>query len=502
MRMARLHYCWIAALLSVAGYAATGGSVSLVDAARNQDRDTVRTLLKQRADPNAAEADGTTALQWAAHWNDLEMTDLLLKAGARPGAANRYGVTPLSEASLAGSGPLIEALLKAGADPNTIATMDGETVLMRAARGGNTDAVKVLLDHGADADARENYRGQTALMWAAAEGHPDIIKMLIAHGAEVGVRSLDRDTTLPKMEAGTPIAPIARGGLTALLFAVRQGQVEAARALLDGGADINEQDSDGNNALVLAILNSHYDLAQLLIDRGANPNVAAKNGRAALYTAVEIHDEDWSPRPARRTGDQTSSMAIIRALIAHGANVNARLTAPAPIAKLAQDAGDKTMASGATPFMRAARSADLELMRFLLEKGADPKLANKDGLNALMLASGLTWNDHIRGTEAQALDAAKLCASLGLDVNAATDKGETALHGAAGRGADSIVRFLVDKGANVSARDKKGLTPLDIAMGKGGAPGVVKDRHETTAALLRQLGGTPGQEVKQTAELK
>lgn len=279
------------------------------------------------------------------------------------------------------------------------------------------------------------------------------------------------------------------------------GQVEAARALLDGGADINEQDSDGNNALVLAILNSHYDLAQLLIDRGANPDVAAKNGRAALYTAVEMHDEDWSPRPARRTGDQTSCMAIIRALIGHGANVNARLTAPAPIAKLAQDAGDKTLAAGATPFMRAARSADLELMRFLLEKGADPKLANKDGLNALMLASGLTWNDHIRGTEAQALDAAKPCASLGLDVNAATDKGETALHGAAGRGADSIVRFLVDKGAHVSARDKKGLTPLDIAMGKGGAPGVVKDRHETTAALIRRLGGTPGQEVKQTAEL-
>ena len=186
---------------------------------------------------------------------------------------------------------------------------------MIASRTGNLDAVQVLLEHGADPDARETFRGQTALMWAAAESHTDVIKLLASHGADLNVRSFDRDTTPPKMEAGTPIAPIARGGLSALLFAARQGNLEAARALIEAGADINQCDSDGNNALVLSILNSHYDLAYLLLDKGADPNVAAKNGRAALYTAVEVHDADWSPRPARRESDQHTSMDIIHALL-------------------------------------------------------------------------------------------------------------------------------------------------------------------------------------------
>jgi ankyrin repeat protein len=370
---------------------------------------------------------------------------------------------------------------------------------MIASRTGNVDAVKVLLEHGADPDARETFRGQTALMWAAAEAHTEVIRLLASHGADLNVRSFDRDTTPPKMEAGTPIAPIARGGLSALLFAARQGNIDAARALMEAGADINQCDSDGNNALVLSILNSHFDLVYLLLDKGADPNVAARNGRAALYTAVEVHDADWSPRPARRESDQHNSMDIIHALLEKGAKVNAQLTAPAPIAKLAQDGGDRTLAAGATPFMRAARSADLEVMHLLLDKGADPKLANKDGLNALMLASGIGWTDHIRGTEAEALEAVKLCADLGLDVTKVTDKGETALHGAAGRGADTIVKFLVEKGANASARNKRGFTPLDIADGKGGAPGTVRDKHESTAALIAQLGGTPGQEVKEPA---
>jgi uncharacterized protein len=495
-----MRMCFLAAFLAASCYAATGGALTLVDAVKNQDRDSARALIKQHAGVNAAEPDGTTALHWAAHWNDAGLVDLLLRAGANAKAANRYGVTPLSEAAAGASAALIENLLQAGADPNTLATAQGETVLMIAARTGNADAVKVLLDHGADPDARETFRGQTALMWAAAEGHVDVIKLFAAHGADFNVRSFDRDTTLPKMEAGTPIAPIARGGLSALLFAARQGQIQAARALIEGGAQINECDSDGNNALVLAILNSHYDLAQLLLDKGADPNIAAKNGRTALYTAVEMHDADWSPRPARRETDQRTSMDLIRALLDQGAKTNAQLTAPAPIAKLAQDAGDRTLAAGATPFMRAARSADVETMGLLLDKGADPKLANKDGINALMLAAGLSWNDHIRGTEAQALETVKLCAELGLDVNAVTDKGETALHGAAGRGADSIVKFLAGKGAGVSAQNKRGFTPLDLANGKGGAPGTTPDRHESTAALLVSLGGTPGQEIKDTAK--
>ncbi len=477
------------AVFAVASYAAPTLSTPLVDAVKNQDKDAARALLKQQhPDVNAAEPDGTTALHWAAHWNDLEIADRLLRAGADVRAVNRYGVSPLSEASATGSGALVERLLKAGADPNTQATKQGETVLMTASRVGNIEAVKTLLNHGADADARENYRGQTALMWAAAEGHPGVLKLLIAHGADLNVRSFDRDTTAPKMEAGTPASPIARGGLTALQFAVRQGEMDSARTLLDAGADINQKDSDGNTALAIAILNAHYDLAQFLIDRRADPNIANKDGRAPLFTAVDMHDADWSPRPARREPDQHTSIDIIQALLAHGANVNGQLTAASPIMKLAQDPGDRSLASGATPFMRAARSADLEMMHLLLDKGSNPKLANKDGLNALMLAAGVSWADKIRGTDAEALEAVKLCVAQGLDVNAATDKGDTALHGAAGRGVDAIVKYLVENGARMDVKNKQGFTPLDIALGKVSGVGVApKPPKESTVALLKQL---------------
>jgi ankyrin repeat protein len=426
--------------------------------------------------------------------------DALLSDGANAIAINRYGATPLSEAVRAGGAPLIERLIKAGADPNTLVTSQAETVLMKASRDGNLDAVKVLLEHGADVNVKENFRGQTAVMWAAAEGHADIVKLLAAHGADLNLRSYDHDPTLPKMEAGTPNAPIARGGLTALLFAARQGEIETARALLDAKADINAVDSDGNNALTLSILNTHYDLTKLLIDRGADPNIASKNGRTALYSAVEMHDMDWSPRPAHKEVDKTTSMDVIHALLDHKANVNAQLTAPAPIEKHAQDMGDKSMGAGTTPFTRAARSADAELMHLLLDKGADPKLVGKDNQTALMVAAGVNYNDHIKGTEAEALEAVKICVSLGLNVNAATDKGETALHGAAKRGADSITKYLIEKGANVNARNKRGFTALDLAMGKGGYNGAPGPVHNAIAAMIRQAGGEPGQEIKETAK--
>ena len=500
MRIERLMQLSLASVLSVACYAATSGNTALVDAVKNQDAESVRTLLKQHVDVNAPEADGTTALHWAAHYGDLETADALLREGASAIAINRYGATPLSEAVRIGKAPLIEKLLEAGADPNTLVTAQAETVLMKASRDGNADAVKVLLEHGAEVNVKENFRGQTAVMWASAEGHADIVKLLAAHGADLNLRSYDRDPTLPKMEAGTPNAPIARGGLTALLFASRQGEIETVLALLDAKADINAVDSDGNNALVLATLNGHYDLTQLLIDRGADPNIAAKNGRTALYTAVEMHDVDWSPRPARKETDKTTSMDIIHALLDHKANVNAQLTAPAPIEKHAQDMGDKTIGAGATPFTRAARSADVELMHLLLDKGADPKLVGKDNQTALMVAAGLNWNDHIKGTEAEALQAVQLCVSLGLDVNAATDKGETALQGAAKRGADSITKYLVEKGVNVNARNKRGFTALDLAMGKGGYNGAPGPVHDASAAIIRQAGGEPGEEIKETAK--
>ena len=398
---------------------------------KNHDKEAVRALLKEHVDVNAPEADGTSALHWAAHSNDLETAQLLIRAGANAKAASRYGVTPLSEAATYGSAALVEALLKAGADANTLTTERGETVLMTASRAGNVDAVKVLLDHGADANAKENFRGQTSLMWAAAENHPDVVKLLIAHGADPKVRSSDRDTTPPKLMAGTPAAPISRGGLTALVFAARQGSIESAKALIEAGADINQGDADGNNPLLIAILNNHDELAQMLIDKGADVNAVNKDGRSPLFAAVDAHDVDWSDRPLVKETDKVSSLDVIKSLIDHKANVNVQLTATSIIKKAAQDNADRTLSIGATPFMRAARSGDVEVMRLVAGSWRGSEAGEQRRRDRLMIAAGLGYTDANRGTEPQALEAVKLCVSLGLDVNAATDKGETALHGAA-----------------------------------------------------------------------
>src|SRR5580704_5946766 len=240
----------LAALLLACGFA----SAQVADAVEHRDMDAVRNLVKQHVNVNATQPDGTTALHWAAHWNDLEAVNLLLRAGANPKIANRYGATPLSEAASVGNAPMIEALLKAGADPKTLTTADGETVLMTAARAGNADAVKVLLDHGADVNAREKYKGQTALMWAAAERHPAVVKLLLEHGADWKVLSFDRETKPPKLSAASSISPIARGGFTALSFSAREGDIDSARVMLDGGVDINYGDVDNTSALVVAIM--------------------------------------------------------------------------------------------------------------------------------------------------------------------------------------------------------------------------------------------------------
>ena len=483
-----LSLCLVA--LSAAAYGA--GSTPLIEAAKNRNTAAVKTLLAQKADAKAFEPDGTTALHWAAHWNDLEMVNGLLAAGADPKAVNRYGVTPLGEAAGSTGGAVVERLLKAGVDANTLTTEEGETALMTASRVGNLEAVKTLLDRGANPSARESYKGQTALMWAASEGHADVIKLLLAKGADSKILSDNRDTTLPKLPAGSPTAPVSRGGLTALSFAARQGQIEAVNALLAGGTDINQKDIDGHTALVLAILNKHHDLAQVLIGKGADVNAANQDGRAPLFTAVEIRNEDYSPRPALKDTDRTTAKQIIDSLLDKGANVNAQLTGAVEIHKFAQDQGDKTLAAGATAFMRAARSADLETMRLLLSKGADPKLANKDGLTALLVAAGVSWADKIHGTDADALEAVKICAGLGMDVNASTDRGETALHGAALRGANSIVTYLVEKGAKLDAKNKQGFTALDTASGKGGLAGTTRDPKPATMALLEQLMAKSG----------
>ncbi len=484
------------ATLSLAGLLTCGlASAQIADAVEHRDKDAVQALVKQRVNVNATQPDGTTALHWAAHWNDLETVNLLLRAGANPKISNRYGATPLSEAASVGNAPMIEALLKAGADAKALTTADGETVLMTAARAGNVDAVRILLEHAADVNAREKYKGQTALMWAAAERHPEVVKVLLAHGADWKVVSFDRETKMPKLSAASSVSPIARGGFTAFLFTAREGDIESAKVMLDSGVDINQTDIDGTNALVVSIMNKKYTFAKFLLDRGANPNMVDVKGRAALYAAVDIRNEDYSALPNRKEDDALPSLELVKALLARGANPNMQLTKNLP-GRSGMDSGDTTLDEGTTPLMRAARSGDAAVMRALLEKGADPKLTTKEGNTALMFAAGVGYRDKFtRGTEAEALESLKVALETGLSLDQVNTRGETALHGAANRGADSIVQFLVDHGAKLDVKTKQGFTPLDVAMGKN-VLSQLPVPHDSTVALLRKLGGREGKDFQ------
>jgi len=468
------------------------------DAAQRKDLAALRALVQRRADVNAAQPDGTTALHWAATWNNEDAVSLLLRAGADAKARNRYGATPLSEAVTAGSTAMVGALLSAGADAKTLTTEDGETVLMTAARAGNADVVRLLLDRGADVNAREQYKGQTALMWAAAERHPAVVKLLLDHGADWKVRSFDRETKVPRLSAASSISPIARGGFTALSFAAREGDIESARVMLDnahGGVDIDYGDVDNTSALVVAIMNKQYTFAKYLIDRGADVNAVGGYGRTALYAIVDIRNEDYSALPNRKTEDPLPTLDIVSALLDRGADVNLALTANLP-GRSGMDSGDTSLDAGTTPLMRAARAGDAAVTRLLLAGGADPTLATKDGNTALMFAAGVGYRDkNTRGSEPDALETLKIFVDAGLDLRQANSRGETALHGAADRGADTLVQFLVDRGAELNVTSKQGFTPLDVAMGKSSVIQLPVPKP-TTVALLRTLGGLEGKDAK------
>lgn len=480
-----------AAPAGAAGAGATVPGAQVADAAQRRDSAALKALVSRHADVNLPQPDGTTALLWAVHWNDVDAARLLLRAGANPTATNRFGASPLSEAAGTGNADLVAALLNAGADAKALSTTGGETVLMTASRGGSAEAVRLLLDHGADVNAREHYKGQTALMWAAAERHADVVKLLLARGADWRVRDFDRETKPPKLSAASSISPIARGGFTALLFSAREGDIASATAMFDAGVDINYGDIDNTTALVVAIMNKRYTFAKFLIDRGADVNVVDASGRTALYAIVDIRNEDYSALPNRPAEDPLPSLEIVKALLDRGAQPDVPLTRPLP-GRSGMDAGDTTLGAGSTALMRAARAGDHETMRLLLAKGADPKLATRDGNNALMLAAGIGYRDkNTHGSEKDALEALQVALAAGLDIHQKNKRGETALHGAAYRGADSIVQFLTDQGADVNVISNQGYTPLDEAMGKS-VVGQLPVPHESTVALLRKLGGKEG----------
>jgi ankyrin repeat protein len=418
----------------------------LIDAARNTDRDALRALLKQGADVNATEADGSTALLWASYRDDVESAELLIRAGANVNLANDLGATPLWTASLNRSAAMVRILLQAGANPNA-ALLRGETPVMVAARSGNPDVVEQLLAKGANVNSRAA-RGQTALMWAVAQKHAGVVDVLLRHGADVHARSDVWSQMMAVPPHGRPEynSMIPHGGDTALMFAARVGDLVSARLLVSAGANVNDADAWGISPMVLAAHSGHTDLVEFLLEKGADPNSSAA-GFSALHAAVMRRDEK-----------------MVGALLAGGADPNAPIRTWTPTRRSSNDFHFGPPLVGATPFWLAARFSMPGIMRLLVNHGSDPLFVHRveyhteggthrsEKTTALMAATGMgggtPWAQPDRSErEALTLETVKLLVALGVDVNAANTDGRTALDAATAQKYESVVTFLVEKGA-------------------------------------------------------
>ena len=576
----------------------------VADAAMHDNRDEVRTLLKQGADVNAAQGDGLTALHWAALKGDVELAQMLVYAGANLKATTRLDAfTPLLMAAKDGDAAMVEALVNAGADTNA-ATTNGTTPLMFASASGSVKAVETLLSHGAKVNATEHAREETPLIFAAASGRTDVIRALVAHGADVkaatkvvdlsayskeelerfaafaatgappnsGVRpavpagaAAPAPEAAPKPEAnaaegkepanqpntaranqargpqaaagrgGPPrkelVAGVTRqylynelvgkmGGLSPLLVAARQGDLDSVKALLDAGADINAVSAgDHTSPLLISVINGRYDLAKFLLDKGANPKLASDNGVTPLYAVLNCQ---WAPKalyPQPRAYEQQkiSYLDLMTALLDKGADPNVRLARKVWYSGYNFDLSgvDET---GATPFWRAAYAADVDAMKLLVAHGADiniptmrtpgrprtgdgqrdakdvsglpPVPVGGPGVPPLLAAAGVGYgegfaaNSH-RSAPGGMLNAVKyLVEVLHVDVNARDHEGNTALHDAAARGDNEMILYLVSKGADVKAVSREGKTVADMANG----PVQRVNPFPDTLALLEKLG--------------
>lgn len=463
----------------------------LIEAAKAGDAAAAKRLIGQKTDLNALASDGSTALHWAVHRDAADLVGALLSAGAKANVSNRYGATPLSLACTSGNLAIVDRLLAGGADANA-ALQNGETPLMTAAKTGRAAVVSALLAKGANPNAREKTRGQTALMWAAAENNAAVIPLLLAAGAVRDARTGDQSAPAApaagsfSQAAGVGRAASTRPSFTAYLFAVQRGQAEAVTALLDAGSNIDEALPDGTSALVLAVQNGQWELASLLVDRGASIH-AAGSGFTALHQLTRIRRTNIGFMPPPSGKGNLSSTDLARKLIAKGADVNAKMTRD-----FRDGYRNRLNRVGATPFLLAAKNVDTELMTMYLAAGADPLTTNADKTNALHVAAGVDiWNPgedggSAPGYEAEALEAVKMLLALGHDVNATNDRGETALHGAAYRGANTIVEYLVSKGATLDARSTQGWTPWTIANGVFYSL-FFKEQRETATLLARLM---------------
>ncbi len=485
----RPHRPWAAVaggVLLVASTLTAAEAPDLIDAVKTGDRNRVETLIAGGADVDARQGDGATALHWAAHRNDLAAADSLIAAGATVNAANALGATPLWLAAMNGSADMVGRLLDANADPNAALKM-GETPLMTAARAGSVKTAELLLDRGADPNAAEHERGQTALMWAAAQRHPDVVRLLVDRGADLHARSKVWHQLENTAGNTNPIGnfEMAHGGSTPLLFAARNGDVDTVRVLLDRGADVNDVAAAGTSALVIAAHSAHEALGIYLLEEGADPN-ASGAGYAALHAAV------------LRGGTR-----LVDALLAHGADPNALIEHGTPGRRISADYSLRHQMIGVNAFWLAAQFGELEMLRALAEHGADPLVTPEDGKSALQATvgmprlyletrrnrAGIAPPDPVED-ERRTLEMARIVVDLGVDVNAADKRGDTAMHDAVRKRFALVVEFLASHGADINATNERDETPLTLAesvLTVPGSAGLRTDRPEI-AELLRSLG--------------
>ncbi len=521
-RMAdRLSRCgWLPVVLALASLGATERDTRLADAAQAGDLAAVEALLQAGTDIDLPDRYGTTALHWATYRDDAEMATRLIAAGADVDVTNRYGATPLSLACVNGNPGIVEDLLELGALPNARAA--GEPPLLTCARSGRLEAVELLLAHGANPNVTDDWKGQTALMWAVAEDHVAVVETLVAHGADVNVTAT---------------------GLTPLLLAVQLGKEASMRTLLAAGADVTVAEPGGTPFAAggrplthVAASADHHQLGPILLDYGVDSNARNARGQTTLHAVLEARR---LKHQSRRTTPSPESFTFLEQLIAHGAEIDARvITPPKPetakpkAADEEEDDSDtsdeangedetdpdtedepdptenyspidsRTDLTEATPLLYAARSGDMDALRLLLEHGADPLAVTKGGNTALTLAAGVVFHEGGQGQgegppKADALEAVQLLLALGCDVNAKNERGQTALHGAVYRAANDVIRFLVANGARMDAEDERGRTPLVLAE-IGPNQGASRIRRDAAAAVLRELEGQAQAQLQPT----
>lgn len=467
----------------------------------------VAMIAGKSADVNAAGADGSTPLLWAAHVNDADLVARLLKAGAKPNVKNQLGSSPIDEAAFHSNTGALRALLDAGADPNT-AGADGQTPLMLVARTANVEAAKLLLDKGANPNARETQRGQTALLWAAANSQAPMVRLLLDHGAEVDAAS-NTDLMTPLVSKEPRAQPRPPGGMTALLFSAREGCLDCVHALAEHGARLNLADPEGVTPLISAVFNAHFDVAKYLVDRGANINQWDWWGRSPLYLAVDYNTLPHGGRADQPSLDQTQPIDLIRLLLEKGANPNLQLKLFPPYRATGNDRGlDGMLTVGTTPLLRAAKAQDVDAIKLLLEHGALVDLPNSQGWTPTVAAAGMGSTDaDTRGyyyapdIQERAIASLDLLLSHGGKVNERAGRfQQSPLDGAAFWGWNKVVEYLLSKGAEINQTDGRGYTPVDYAMGRAAGNsrgGQRKDIHQDTADLLMSKGGHAGTPIPQ-----